>query len=283
MSFDKITVVINTFHSEDQINQCLDTVPSDLGVIIVENSNNLNFKNKIEKNYNNTKCYLTGKNLGYAKGNNYGLAKVKTKFALILNPDAKLKKDAVKNFLISSEKIKDFAIIGPAKQDEFQKNIEKVTEENLSLVDNLKGFAMFLNLDELREIGFFDENFFIYLEETDLCKRIIKKNKKIYLDKNIHIEHIGGSSHNEKINFEMELSRNWHWMWSKFYFNKKHYGYFFSLISVSGNLISSLFKICFYTLVLNNKKRKIYSQRFSGLYNSMIGKKSWYRPKIITN
>ena len=80
MSFDKITVVINTFHSEDQINQCLDTVPSDLGVIIVENSNNLNFKNKIEKNYNNTKCYLTGKNLGYAKGNNYGLAKVKTKF-----------------------------------------------------------------------------------------------------------------------------------------------------------------------------------------------------------
>ena len=283
MSFDKITVVINTFHSEDQINQCLDTVPSDLEVIVVENSNNLNFKNKIEKNYNNTRCYLTGKNLGYAKGNNYGLAKVKTQFALILNPDAKLKKDAVKNFLISSEKIKDFAIIGPAKQDEFQKNNERVIEENLLLVDNLKGFAMFLNLDELREIGFFDENFFIYLEETDLCKRIRKKNKKIYLDKNIHIEHIGGSSHNENINFEMELSRNWHWMWSKFYFNKKHYGYFYSLISVSGNLISSLSKICFYTLILNNKKRKIYFQRFSGLYNSMIGKKSWYRPKIITN
>ena len=51
--------------------------------------------------------------------------------------------------MISSEKIKDFAIIGPAKQDEFQKNNEKVIEENLLLVDNLKGFAMFLNLDEL--------------------------------------------------------------------------------------------------------------------------------------
>ena len=280
MSFDKITVVINTFHSEDQINQCLDTVPSDLEVIVVENSNNLNFKNKIEKNYNNTRCYLTGKNLGYAKGNNYGLAKVKTQFALILNPDAKLKKDAIKNFLISSEKIKDFAIIGPAKQDEFQKNNERVIEENLLLVDNLKGFAMFLNLDELREIGFFDENFFIYLEETDLCKRIRKKNKKIYLDKNIHIEHIGGSSHNENINFEMELSRNWHWMWSKFYFNKKHYGYLVAFFKVFRNLISAKVKFFYYLITLNTFKRKIYQMRLLGLISSMIGKNSYYRPNF---
>ena len=47
-----------------------------------------------------------------------------------------------------------------------------------------------------------------------------EKRKKIYLDKKIVIHHLGGSSHNESINFEMELSRNWHWMWSMFYFNK---------------------------------------------------------------
>ena len=69
---------------------------------------------------------------------------------------------------------------------------------------------MFLNLQQFQKIGFFDENFFIYFEEIDLCKRLKNNNKKIYLDFGIEIEHIGGSSHNKQINYEMELSRNWH-------------------------------------------------------------------------
>ena len=150
-------------------------------------------------------------------------------------------------------------------------------------IKKLKGFAMFLNLIQFKEIGFFDENFFIYLEEIDLCKRLQNKNKKIYLDKKIIIDHIGGSSHNEKINLEMELSRNWHWMWSLFYFNKKHFGYLNALLSVSKKLFTSLIKTIFYGLIFNNYKKKIYLQRFSGLINSIIGNKSWYRPKIENN
>ena len=280
MGFDKITVVINTFHSEDRINKCLDSVPKNLDIIIIENSSNTKFKIEIEKKYSNVTCFLAGKNLGYAKGNNLGLSKVKTQFALILNPDAKIEKDTINNFLISANLVKNFSIIGPAIQDEFNSSEENLPKQDLFQVDYLKGFAMFLNLDEFKEIGFFDENFFIYLEETDLCRRLKKEKKKIYLDKKIKISHLGGSSHNKVIDYEMELSRNWHWMWSKFYFNKKHYGFFYSLLSVSGNFISSLFKIIFYTFIFNKKKRRIYFQRFSGLTNSIIGKKSWYRPKI---
>jgi GT2 family glycosyltransferase len=40
---------------------------------------------------------------------------------------------------------------------------------------------------------FFDENFFLYFEEIDLCKRVKKNNGKIYLDKNIIIKHEGAS------------------------------------------------------------------------------------------
>ena len=50
---------------------------------------------------------------------------------------------------------------------------------------------MFLNLEQLKDVGYFDSNFFIYLEEIDLCKRVKEKNKKIYLDKNIKINHLG--------------------------------------------------------------------------------------------
>ena len=284
MSFDKITVVINTFHSEDRIYECLDSIPKNIKVINIENSSNNSFKYEIEKKYPNLKCYLAGENLGYAKGNNLGLSKVKTKFALILNPDAYLEKNTIDNFLKSAEKLKDFAIIGPAQQNEFDttKDNDLFHGEQIQ-VDYLKGFAMFLNLPEFKDLGFFDENIFIYLEETDLCKRIRKRNKKIFLDKNIRINHIGGKSHNKKIDFEMELSRNWHWMWSKFYFNKKHYGSIYSILSVSGNLFSALFKVILFTLIFNKEKRKIYFQRLSGLMNSILGKKSWYRPKIINN
>ena len=119
MSNEKITVVINTFNSEEKIHQCLNSIKSNIKIIVIENSNNLNFKNKIEKKYNNVNCYLTGQNLGYAKGNNLGLSKVESEFALILNPDAYLDKNAIDNFLNSAENFKDFSIIGPAKQNEY--------------------------------------------------------------------------------------------------------------------------------------------------------------------
>ena len=243
MDYSKITVVINTFKSEDKIYNCLNSINSNIKVIIVENSNNIEFKKNIEKRYQNSKCYLSGENLGYAKGNNFGLKKVETRYALVLNPDAILGKETIKNFLISANKIKDFAIMGPAKQDEYEKDDVNFDKEQVFQVDYLKGFAMFLNLEQFKQVGFFDDNFFIYLEEIDLCKRLNRANKKIYLDKNIIVNHLGGSSHNQSINFEMELSRNWHWMWSKFYFNKKHYGFFFSLIKVSKNFFSSILKI----------------------------------------
>ena len=53
MSYDKITAVINTFNSEDIINQCLNSLDSKVRAIIIENSNNESFKKEIEKKYLN--------------------------------------------------------------------------------------------------------------------------------------------------------------------------------------------------------------------------------------
>jgi len=283
MNPNKITVVINTFKSEDKIYLCLNSINSESKVIIIENSDNVNFKKDIEKKYSNVRCFLAYENLGYANGNNLGLSKVESEYALVLNPDTVLESNSLNNFLDTASRIKDFAILGPAKQDEYSLEDQNKDKNQIFQVDSLKGFAMLLNLEQFKDIGYFDENFFIYLEEIDLCRRLREKNKKIYLDKNIIIHHIGGSSHNASINFEMELSRNWHWMWSTFYFNKKHYNYFYALSRSSGKLFSSLTRMLFYAFVFNNNKKKIYFQRFSGLFNSILGKKSWYRPKILNN
>lgn len=279
-SLKDITVIINTFNSEDQIYSCLDSINRSVSVIIIENSANNNFKRKIESQYSNVYCELANKNLGYGKGNNLGLSMVKTRFALILNPDAQLKNDTLDNFLITAENMRDFAIIGPGIQEAKDTLEKKYNQKDIIETDNLKGFAMFLNLQQFKEIGFFDENFFIYFEEIDLCRRLRSKNKKIYLDHKILIDHIGGSSHNQEINNEMELSRNWHWMWSSFYYHKKHQGFIYAFFKMFLKLISSIFRIIYYSLNYNRTKKKIYYQRLSGLINSILGKSSWYRPKV---
>ena len=164
MRYDKITVVINTFNSEDKIRQCLNSINTSAKIIIIENSKNLRFKDEIEKEFSNVNCFLSGQNLGYAKGNNFGLSKVKSDYALILNPDAFLEKDTLDRLLSTSNKYKDFSIIGPAKQDEFSNTEGNDDKDDVFKVNTLKGFAMFLNLKQFEDIGFFDENFFIYLE-----------------------------------------------------------------------------------------------------------------------
>ena len=280
MSIKDITVVIATFRSEEKIKNCLNSIDKQTKVLVIENSNNLSFKENLEKEFSNVECILTGANIGYGSANNIGLKKVTSKYALILNPDATLHPSALENFIKATEKIYDFAVMAPyiqEEKDKFDKNYLK----NISpvQVDNVKGFAMFLNISEFKEVGFFDENFFFYFEEIDLCKRLVNSGKKIYLIPEIKIDHGGGISHDQSINVEMELSRNWHWMWSTFNYHKKYKGFFVSFFIILPKMSSAIIKVLIYTLIFN-KKKKIYYQRLSGLINAIIGKSSWYRPKV---
>ena len=213
MSIKDITIVITSFKSGEIISNCLNSIDRQYQVILVENSNDLKFKENVEQEFSNVECILTGENFGYGKANNIGLRKVKTKYALILNPDATLHATAIENFFKVINQVPGFAIIGPHIQEKKDEN-KKIDNNNSSpiLVKNVRGFAMFLNMSEFQDVGFFDENFFFYFEEIDLCKRLVNSHKKIYLAASIKINHIGGQSHSEAINKAMELSRNWHWM-----------------------------------------------------------------------
>ena len=73
---------------------------------------------------------------------------------------------AINNFFITAEKNKNFAIIGPYIQEE-NKDHSKSNDNNLKEVDNVKGFAMFLNMEKFEDIEFFDERFFIYFESLE--------------------------------------------------------------------------------------------------------------------
>ncbi len=276
MEIKDITVVIATFKSENKIYSCLDSIPNTTRILVIENSNNHEFKEKINRKYSNVECTLLGVNKGYSIANNTGLQKVKTKYALVLNPDTKLEQDSLKNFIKSAKNFPDFWLIGPGNQDN---NLMNSKNKEISEVENIKGFGMFFNMNKFKK-NFFDENYFLYFEEIDLCKKINLKKGKIYLDPKIKIFHEGGSSVNEYFSEELEKNRNWHWMWSTFYFHKKYKGYPIALLTISPKLISAIIKTIFYFFIFNKKKKDIYFNRLSGIINSILNKKSWRRPTM---
>ena len=285
LSLNNLTFIIVTFKSEYIIHECIKSLPKNSNIIVIENSNNEELKKTLEEKYSKIKVIIQ-ENSGMGSANNKGIKLCKTKYAFIINPDVKFYQDTLEELISLSLKYNDYSILAPISDDikypNYKINTKHLTSDDPDLlsVDSVDGFAMLINKNKFSDNIYFDENFFLFLENDDLCLRKKKENKKIYVAKKAKINHLGGKSTSITHEKEIELSRNWHWMWSKFYFNKKHYGYLKAFLKSLPILITSAINF-FYYFVINNKiKKKIYIMRFLGLLNSMLCKKSWYRPKV---
>ena len=117
ISRQNLSIVIVTFKSEMVVHDCIKSIEEDLKIIVVENSNNLQFKEELERTYKNVSCVLTSKNLGMGPGNNIGIKKAKTDFVLILNPDVILEPSTIHELIIASQKEMNFAILAPVSSD----------------------------------------------------------------------------------------------------------------------------------------------------------------------
>ena len=292
ISRQTLTIVIVTFKSEKVIDNCIKSISDQIKIIIVDNSNDENFKDTLEKKYENVECILSSSNLGMGSGNNLGLNNVKTEYALILNPDVILRDNTISEIINESKKIDSFAVLAPLSEDDknpnykikqnYKKNINNLNPFKVKSVD---GFAMLLNLKKINQIPdfqnkiYFDENFFMYLENDDFCKRLSQYNQNIFIIPKSRIKHLGAKAVSDEYAYEVELSRNWHWIWSKFYFNKKHFGFPYALMNGLPVFLSAITKVLFYFFI-NKKKKQIYLQRCRGYLNALFGKKSFYRPKI---
>ena len=292
ISRQTLTIVIVTFKSEKVIDNCIKSISDQIKIIIVDNSNDQNFKDTLEKKYENVECILSSSNLGMGSGNNLGLNNVKTEYALILNPDVILSDNTISEIINESKKIDSFAVLAPLSEDDKNPNykIKKIDKKNINnlnpfKVESVDGFAMLLNLKKINQIPdfqnkkYFDENFFMYLENDDFCKRLSQYNQNIFIIPKSRIKHLGAKAVSDEYAYEVELSRNWHWIWSKFYFNKKHFGFPYALMNGLPVFLSAITKVLFYFFI-NKKKKQIYLQRCRGYLNALFGKKSFYRPKI---
>ena len=292
-----ITVVIVTYHTpENIIVDCLNSIDKDIKVLIIENSDKFLFESSLLSKFNNVKISCSGKNLGYGAGNNFGLKQVKTDFALILNPDTICDKELFININDLIKKNNNFSIVGcqyiddnifmPAgffdkiKNQEFVKNFRENKIEDLAKVDWVTGQSMLINLKRFENRVIFDEKFFLYFEEFDLCKSLSIKGENVFTSNNFKVKHLGFKSsfdENSSNKNSIYRLREWHWMWSTFYFYKKNFNYFYALRQVIGKFIKAFLKTIFYSITFNKKEKEKYKYRFLGIYNAVLGKPSNFR------
>ncbi len=293
-----LTLAFLSHHSNHLILKLVDRIINydlNLKILIIENSLDKNLKKELETRYKNqVEVFIPNENLGFSRGMNKAIELSKDQFVFLNPADVILSLDCIKNLIECIKNFQDFTLLAPTYENEkIFKNYEefvfskekkskslKVNNKfDLKEIDWIDG-TFVVNKAKIVNHKIMDENIFIYFETLDMCLNFKRENKKMYVVENIKFEHIGGSSHEKKYNFEAHLSRNWHYNWSKFYYYKKNKSYFFALKKFSTILFKNFFELIYYFFAKDVMKYKLKKAEINGAINSIFLKNSYYRPYI---
>ncbi len=271
-NLQNLTLIIVTYRTNhDILDDCIKSIDQNVKILIIENSDDSNFKEKYENKFNNVSVVLSHNNLGYGGGNNFGFKNIKTRYGLISNPDVVYNSDFFKEIEKYLTPKIEFSIIGVSYDNEDNylsygsfdnKNnmILKETnykENNLKEVDWVVGCSMLVDTKKITSSKLFDENIFLYFEEIDFCRQTKIKGGKVFSSSKLivkHLGHKGSAATDPNYTIETEMFRNWHWMWSSFYYHKKYSSHLIATRIMSGKFIKSFFKMIFFTIIYNKKK-----------------------------
>ena len=288
-SLSKLTAVILTYKTNRQILlDCLNSIDKKVKVKIIENSNKFEKAEELLNKFSNLSIECTGENLGFGGGNNFAYTRVQTKYVLSLSPDTICSADFFQNIKLYLDEKINFSIIGVSYNDKNEYSTfgyfdnKKTLIEKDSLIEAgwVMGCAMLINLNKFKNIKVFDEKIFIYFDEFDACYNTIKNGGKVFSSKILSIRHLGNKgSLAADPNYEEVTNkfRDWHWMWSQFYFYKKNYSYIFAFKKFFFRLVKFGLLTFVFKILQNKKNLNRVKYRFFGLYNSMVGKDSFYR------
>ena len=215
-----ISFIIVNYNSTKELQNCLNDLSqidnaSKCEIIIVNNDTK---KLSIPKyNFKKQIIHEVNKNIGYGRANNIGLKYVTHDFICFLNPDTH---SFCQNLLSITNHLKNKETIimpqictesGNPQPWSVGSNISllKLFGNNIGLykkpwlsnqkisVDWVSGAALFTSTKLMQKLDGFDEDYFLYFEDVDLCKRALKKGTKIYYLPQLSITHTGGASSKE--------------------------------------------------------------------------------------
>jgi N-acetylglucosaminyl-diphospho-decaprenol L-rhamnosyltransferase len=282
-SSKQVSIVIVTHNSAGVIEKCLGSVPAGIKVYFVDNDSSDGTVDLVNKS--STKAILiNSKNIGFGRANNLALEKVKTEYALLLNPDTILQPDSIEKLLDAADKYPESAIIAPMLYHEDgrlqqsykttvfsrEKNKTKYIEPEGDLcAECLSGAVMLLRLSCFKKIGFFDPEIFLFYEDDDLCLKARGAGYSLVLTPQAKITHLMGRSSPPSLKYI--YLKNRHMMWSRLYLEKKYNGAFCSKLLAVQSLYLSVFKAFVYLLTFNQDKAAKYLSKSSGAFAFLLG------------
>lgn len=194
MNFNNEVTVIIVMYQEsfDIINKTLEHIKN-FKKIIIDNANNEDLKIKLVSKFSIYKYILNKKNIGFSAGYNQGINLSNTRFTLILGPDCLIKEQDINILVKKILYYKDCYIVAPTSYDEHGKltytgghlpekgnKFFPINIEGDVCVDSVLGACMLFDTRKFYdEKLYFDNNFFLYFSDDDLCRTIKKKKKSV--------------------------------------------------------------------------------------------------------
>ncbi len=268
-----ISFVILTYNSNKDIINCINSIYSTCDInqelielIVVDNSSKevyFELRKIIHQKYGTKIVLIKNENKGYGQGNNVGINYSNGKYICIVNPDVILTSSMLVKVIDAFMRDSKLALIGGkqygGKNISFRFREEYdffLITEPLTLFLNkfnffcshffyVSGALLFIDKKKFKEIGMFDDNIFLYCEESDICKRFLNKGYKIKFDKSLLYNHLiddRGFTSDNHFNYLITSS--------KLYLEKNNFSFdkFLTKKIISYRLIVIISKI------LNNKK-----------------------------
>jgi len=303
----KISIIIVHYNVEKELIDCISSIlksrPQKIcEIIVIDNDEEPKVGNVLNKKFKDIKYIKSPKNLGYGGGNNLGASYSQGDFLFFLNPDTIVKKNAIDRLVEFLENNKNVGIVAPIFLDPRNKIYPSQGSEELTplsaifslsfinkvmpnnpiskryflsdwnkkkprKVGNVPGTAFLIRKNLFEKVGKFDENFFLYFEEFDFCKRVRKLGYDLFFLPSAQIIHLWGVSTGKS-----PLDINKIFLKSKFYYFRKHYGLFWAVLV---QLITGFSKIHLFLLLA------IILAAFLRLYKleelmSFIGDQGWF-------
>ena len=279
-----ISIIIVHYHVKKEIFNCIESIIASkpklkYEIIVVDNDEIKTLNKELKRKFPKV-VYIANHNKGFGQGNNVGSIVAKGEHLFFLNPDTKiypLTLDSLDSYL---RKNKNAAVVAPLlydKKDNLYKQganeltplsavfafsfieklfpnniiakkywmIEEWDRKSIKEVASVPGTAFMVRREVFEKIHGFDEKFFLYFEEHDLCKRIRELNWKIFMSPHAKVFHSLGASTKKSPNISTIFQQ------SRFYYLKKHFGIVKALFAESILRISKYSIMLLGILILN--------------------------------
>ncbi len=206
--FDQVTIISVTYESAALIDSLATTLARFPHVIVIDNASSDQTAAGLQARLPQARVIRNARNSGFGPANNQAVAMVATPFALLLNPDCDISTAALQQLLESAQTYPQAALIAPQgwygperiQPSYRQAFYERRTAQDYRIPDGvcsakwLHGCCQLVRVAAFRDFGGFDERFFLYYEDDDICLRALKAGYDCLLDPRAEVLHHGGAS-----------------------------------------------------------------------------------------